>query len=128
MKRFVYSCFVAFWASVVSLWAYAVLAAGAPTAPEDEAGEPQITLEELSRHASPDDCWMAIDGVVYDFTDYIPEHPTPPIVMTPWCGKEASEAYHTKGYGRDHSPAADAMLAQYRVGTLAGSEDAGSGP
>ena len=123
MKDVVYSCFVAFWASVLSLWAYAVLAVDGQAAPDPEARERQISRQELASHALPEDCWMAIDGVVYDLTDYIPEHPTPAVVMTPWCGKEASEAYHTKGYGRDHSPAADALLPQYRVGSLMNAEE-----
>ncbi len=111
-----YTCFVAFWASAISIWAYAMLAAG--TQRELGTGGAGVSLEELARHASEADCWMAIDGVVYDVTDYIPRHPTSPAVMTPWCGKDASDAYRTKGYGRPHSPAADAMLPEYRVGPL----------
>ena len=124
MKRFMFASFVAFWSSVLSIWAYAALAAGAAedsmhAAPSAGAEQTRrISAEELARHNSPDDCWMAIDGVVYDFTDYIPEHPTPPSVMTAWCGKEATEPYRTKGYGRPHSPAADAMLPEYRLGRL----------
>jgi cytochrome b involved in lipid metabolism len=119
MKQFMFGCFAAFWASVMSIWAYAVLAAGA-TESTASAAETVVTAAELSRHGAADDCWMAIDGVVYDLSEYIPEHPAPAGVMTPWCGREASEAYHTKGYARPHSPAADAQLPRYRVGTLAG--------
>jgi cytochrome b involved in lipid metabolism len=115
VKRFMFFCVSAFWGSVLSIWTFAVLAGSEVP----DAADRVVTLDELARHASADDCWMAIDGVVYDFTDYLPLHPTPPVVMTPWCGKEASEAYHTKGYGRPHSPAADAMLPESRVGTLA---------
>ena len=122
MKRFMFSCFVAFWSSALTLWGYAALAAGtsSPSAVTDAAADRVVSPAELARHASADDCWMAIDGVVYDFTAYIPEHPTPPVVMTNWCGKEATEPYRTKGYGRPHSPAADALLPQYRVGVLEG--------
>ena len=126
MKRFMYSAFVAFWASVVSIWAFAALATGGGVGSTDETAPPTegITLETVAEHDTPDDCWMAIDGEVYDFTDYLDKHPAPPAVMNTWCGKEASEAYHTKGYGRDHSAAADAMLPQYRVGPLVGPEGA----
>jgi hypothetical protein len=34
-----------------------------------------ISLAELRRHASPDDAWVAIRGVVYDITDFIASHP-----------------------------------------------------
>ena len=121
MKRFMFAAFVAFWSSVLSIWAYAALAAGGgDAAPADVAeAERTVSRDELARHATPEDCWMAIDGVVYDFTDYLPRHPAPPVVMTTWCGREATEAYDTKGYGRPHSPAADALLPAYRVGRLA---------
>ena len=118
MKRFMFFCVSAFWGAVLSIWAFAVLA-GSEAPSDAAAADRMVTPDELAGHASADDCWMAIDGVVYDFTHYVPLHPTPPVVMTPWCGKEASEAYHTKGYGRPHSPAADAMLPGFRVGTLA---------
>jgi cytochrome b involved in lipid metabolism len=120
MRKFMFGAFVAFWASVVSIWSFASLAPG------DAAAHPadrEVTLSELAGRDSPDDCWMAIDGIVYDFSDYIPQHPAPPVVMTQWCGREASEAYHTKGYGRPHSPAADALLPQYRVGRLVNEAD-----
>lgn len=34
-----------------------------------------ITPAELSKHNSRDDCWVAIYGSVYDFTDFLEEHP-----------------------------------------------------
>jgi cytochrome b involved in lipid metabolism len=123
MRKLMFGAFVAFWASIVSIWSFATLAGGAGPETEDER---EITRAELAGHAAPDDCWMAIDGVVYDFTGYIPDHPAPPVVMTQWCGQDATEAYRTKGYGRPHSPAADALLPQYRLGTLVDRED-GSG-
>jgi cytochrome b involved in lipid metabolism len=117
-----FAAFIAFWASIISIWSFAQLAP-APDGATAGAKDRVITLEELAAHDNADDCWKAIDGIVYDFTAYIPLHPTPPVVMTQWCGKEASEAYHTKGYGRPHSPAADAMLPPYRVGRLATPDD-----
>jgi cytochrome b involved in lipid metabolism len=122
MKRLTFAAFVAFWASVGTLWSVNMLAgapavAQAPT-PAPAKTEKRIGAGELASHNTAKDCWMAIDGVVYDFSDYIPEHPTPPAVMTRWCGKEATKPYHTKGYGSPHSPEADALLPQYRIGVL----------
>ncbi|MCA1799434.1 MAG: cytochrome b5 domain-containing protein [Xanthomonadaceae bacterium] len=116
MKKLTWSAFVAFWASVVTL-----LVVGALAPPQSAHAEPPnrvVTLEELAAHATAGDCWMAIRGKVYDFSAYIPQHPTPPSVMTQWCGREATEAYDTKGYGRPHSAAADGMMDQYLVGVL----------
>ena len=118
MKRLMFAAFIAFWSSVATVWSFATLAAGSTPPTPPDATDRSITTEELARHATAEDCWMAIDGVVYDFTEYLPQHPAPPVVMNSWCGKESSEAYHTKGYGRPHSPAADALLPGYRVGTL----------
>ena len=78
-----------------------------------------ITLAELAKHAAPGNCWMAIRGSVYDLSAYLPAHPSPPDIVLPWCGKEASEAYETKNKGRPHSAQADELLARYRIGTLA---------
>eukprot|EP00937_MAST-01D_sp_MAST-1D-sp2_P005833 g5833.t1 len=34
-----------------------------------------ITAEELKKHKSADDCWLAINGKVYDVTKFLPDHP-----------------------------------------------------
>lgn len=77
-----------------------------------------FTLTEVARHAVETDCWMAIDGAVYNLTAYLPDHPSRPSIILPWCGKEASEAYKTKTKGRPHSPEATTLLATYRIGLL----------
>jgi len=89
-----------------------------PAAADDTEALPEFTLADIAEHDTLESCWMAIEGKVYDFTDYIPEHPTPPFVMEQWCGREATEGMRTKGYGRDHTPAAWAMMEPYLIGTL----------
>jgi hypothetical protein len=93
-------------------------ASGIPAA-ASAPGERRYTLAEVARHATAADCWMAIDGGVYDFSAYLPLHPSAPELIEPWCGREASEAYRTKTRGRPHSQRATALMADYRVGTLA---------
>lgn len=123
MKKLCYSAFVAFWSSIATLLALQAVATDeAPAAAGGEASV--ITLEALAAHNSEADCWMAIEGKVYNLTDYLPKHPTPASMLLPWCGKEATEGMRTKGYGRDHSPMAWEMLDAYEVGTLAGGESA----
>ena len=117
LKRLVYSAFIAFLAGVATI---ALMAALSPEHSQtDGAQDRVITTKELARHASARDCWLAIEGGVYDFTGYIPLHPAAPRVLIEWCGKDATEAFRTKGYGRPHSPAAQAMLPRYRIGTAA---------
>jgi len=35
----------------------------------------EVSLEELLRHSSREDCWIVIDGGVYDVTSWLPKHP-----------------------------------------------------
>lgn len=35
----------------------------------------KISVFEISKHASTDDCWLVINGKVYDFTNFAPNHP-----------------------------------------------------
>jgi len=138
MRRlFVFST-LAFWGCVSGLWAAShlvpaatpvvpvadppvVTAAATPVVPQAATPDKPrtITAAELARHNTEKDCWMAIDGQVYDLTAYLPNHPSEPEIVLPWCGKEASQAYHTKTKGRPHTPRADAMLPKYRIGVLA---------
>lgn len=114
MKKTAFTAFIAFWTSVLTILTLHLLL---PVAIAAKA-ETTYTLEQVAEHDQVDNCWMVIHGNVYDFSSYIPSHPTPPDVMTPWCGKEATEGMKTKGYGRDHSSAAWEMMAPYLIGTL----------
>jgi cytochrome b involved in lipid metabolism len=124
---------VLFWLGV-GWFAWAAWRAEAPTAAAASpavgasAGTetPRITPAELARHARAGDCWLAIDGAVYDLSAYGPLHPAEPEVLNAWCGREASAAYRTKGLpggGRPHSARADAMLPRYRIGIVEPSKE-----
>ncbi len=118
MKKLMFAAFIAFWASIGTLIALHAMAPEPVTEPT--ASElPVYTLSAVAEHNTLESCWMAIEGKVYDFTAYVPDHPTPAFVMERWCGREATEGMRTKGYGPDHSPAAWAMMAPYLIGTLA---------
>ncbi len=34
-----------------------------------------FTLAEIAQHNKADDCWIIIDGKVYDVTKFLPSHP-----------------------------------------------------
>ena len=108
-----------FWAAVAALWALPAVLPGSDGADTARAADPSFTMAEVARHASADDCWMVIGGEVYDFTAYLPMHPSDPALLVPWCGKDATEAYRTKTLGRPHSAYADRLLPKYRRGQLA---------
>jgi cytochrome b involved in lipid metabolism len=39
------------------------------------AEETLVSVEEISKHNKPEDCWIVVDGKVWDITDFAPEHP-----------------------------------------------------
>lgn len=92
--------------------------AQAPAAKGTAPTRRAYTLQEVAQHATAKDCWMAIHGKVYDFSAYIPQHPSAPEVMTRHCGKEATRAFDTKDRGRPHGDYAKGLLARYEVGAL----------
>lgn len=121
MRKLFYLGTGLFWLAVLAFWAGSRTQQSTAASPAPVRSERVISLTEVARHASADDCWMVIDSNVYDLTMYLPEHPSRPSIILPWCGREASEAYHTKTKGRPHSPDANELLAKYRIGS-AGTE------
>ena len=76
-----------------------------------------LTLAEVAKHNTPDDCWMAINGDVLDLSGFY-NHPGGSTYV-PYCGTDATAAYNDKGgRGRPHSNYATSMFSQYLVGTL----------
>jgi len=49
-----------------------------------------IPLSEVARHNKPHDCWIAINGVVYDLTDFLLQHPEQRNAVLAWAGRDAS--------------------------------------
>jgi|JI8StandDraft_1071087.scaffolds.fasta_scaffold252245_1 cytochrome b involved in lipid metabolism len=122
MRGLYLSSTVLFWLAVAGLWHAAEAppepAINPPSPAEAPASPGRYSTGDVARHGLAEDCWMIIAGEVYDVSSYIPDHPTEPEILLPWCGRDASEAYRTKGKGRSHSAYADRQLAQYRIGTL----------
>lgn len=115
MKRFLFAAFIAFLSSAATI---GLLGRLAPEPRPGAAEERAVSAEELARHGTAGDCWLAVEGGVYDVTSYVPSHPAPPRVLTDWCGREATEAFLTKGAGRPHGEEARALLETFRVGSL----------
>jgi flavocytochrome c len=68
----------------------------------------QITRDELAKHASSDDCWVAIGGDVYDFTDFLDDHPAGAEAILKLGGTDGTEAFDAV-HGRDMLEAFEAV-------------------
>ncbi|KAL3685765.1 hypothetical protein R1sor_003787 [Riccia sorocarpa] len=72
------------------------------------------TLGEVSEHNSSKDCWLVIDGKVYDVTKFLEEHPGGDEVLLSATGKDATDDFEDVG----HSTSARAQMAEYYVGEV----------
>lgn len=118
MRRFYLLTTGTFWLFVAAFWA-ASFWLPPPGPPRAIAAEKVYSMADLARHATAENCWMAIRGSVYDVSTYLPDHPSRLELVLPWCGKLATEAYDTKTKGRPHTAAADDLLVTFRIGQLA---------
>jgi succinate dehydrogenase/fumarate reductase flavoprotein subunit len=68
---------------------------------------PTITMDLLQKHNSEDDCWIAINGKVYDLTEFAEEHPAGPESIIELAGQDGSEAFaavHSEKILEDFDP------------------------
>jgi len=77
-----------------------------------------VTLNQVTQHNTPNDCWLIINNKIYDVTNYINIHPGGPNQIIPYCGKDATVAFDTMGGRGSHSPGATSILANYYIGNL----------
>ncbi len=87
--------------------------------PENTQAGETFSIEEISTHNSPTDCWLLIDGKIYDVTNFIPGHPGGSTILE-GCGKDATELFNKRpmGSGTPHSERAQNGLEQYYIGNL----------
>jgi cytochrome b involved in lipid metabolism len=73
-----------------------------------------ITVEELAKHSDAHDCWIAVEGVVYDVTRFLPHHPGGPKTILMVAGRDATDEFM-----RHHkSVTPPEVLSAYIIGTL----------
>lgn len=84
-----------------------------------------LNMVEIKKHNKSVDCWMLINGNVYDITSFFGSHPGGNATMEATCGTDATDAYVTKdpnatstGGGSNHSSNARNMLKDYYLGIL----------
>ncbi len=70
-------------------------------------------IAEVAKHATKDDCWIAIEDRVYDVTDYVKNgfHPGGDAIVN-GCGKDTTQMFSK------HSEKARKLLQNYTTGLL----------
>jgi fatty acid desaturase len=71
-----------------------------------------LDWEEIGRHNRTDDCWIVIDGFVYDVTAWVNRHPGGQIISVA-AGEDASTLFHSS-----HLKNVSPLLGQYRIGRV----------
>jgi len=74
-----------------------------------------FSMDEVNKHNSKNNCWMVIDGKVYDATNYIASGQHKPII-TQGCGVDATVMFEE--VKKHSSPKAKNLLDQFLIGTL----------
>ena len=79
-----------------------------------------LTASEVTKHDSATDCWSIVSGNVYNLTSLISSHSGGAEAILRNCGKDGTQDFLTKDRQppREHSPQAQAMMAQMLVGPL----------
>ena len=82
-----------------------------------KAAEQTLRTTEISRHNKKSDCWISIDGSVYDVTRYLERHKDFEYDIAKHCGTDTSKLWHKKPEtGKPHSRKASRLLEKYRIG------------
>jgi uncharacterized membrane protein len=114
------------WGNVLALTSQGAAASEDPTmvvSPPSEIPAPSqatvdaegYTMDEVAAHATIDDCWLAVDGMVYDASGYAAAHPGGASRIADICGTDASNAFRNQ-HGNQGLP--NQTLSGFEVGLL----------
>ncbi|KAI9663229.1 MAG: hypothetical protein M1821_008277 [Bathelium mastoideum] len=54
----------------------------------------KVAVAEIAKHAKAEDCWVVVNGKVYDLTAFAPSHPGGPDMIYKYAGKDGSTTYN----------------------------------
>lgn len=83
-----------------------------------QTGANQLSLAEIAKHNSASDCWSIVNGKVYNVTALISGHTGGSAAIIAGCGKDASQAFNTRGTNGPHPERAAIKLDEYYVGVV----------
>ena len=67
---------------------------------------------EVAAHHTPDDCWVVVNGGVYDVTSFVPRHPGGAMIYVK-AGGDCTQLFESY-----HPLSAAAVLRKYRIGSV----------
>eukprot|EP00954_Amorphochlora_amoebiformis_P015662 1229069-Amorphochlora_amoeboformis.AAC.1 len=82
--------------------------------PKEPITDKEYTLEEIAKHNKDDDCWIVVEGKVYNASPYMSNHPGGAYAIVQFGGEDATEDYK-----EIHSKTADKILARLQIGVVA---------
>lgn len=74
------------------------------------------TLADIAKHSTETDCWTAVNGNVYDVTDFIPSHPGGRAIIQA-CGKDGTSLFKSEREHRETN-AEQTLESTYLIGSL----------
>lgn len=78
----------------------------------------ELEPAEVARHDHAEDCWLILEGEVYDVTPWVAAHPGGDHILR-GCGKDATWFFeHRDEAGAGHSEGARALLPSYHLGAV----------
>lgn len=86
---------------------------GEPAKSQGPQEETSYTMEDVAKHNVKADCWIVIDGAVYNITTWFSRHPGGNAPVK-YCGKDASAIFASI-----HPDSARTIAQQFRIGVLA---------
>jgi len=59
-----------------------------------EVPDKEFSLQDIAKHNSKDDCWVAVNGMALNVTDFLENHPGGPKAILLYAGKDATEEFN----------------------------------
>lgn len=95
------------------------------TAASDAANANVLSADLVASHSTKNDCWVIIDGGVYQLDGYMSRHPGGSTVLSALCGKDGTEAFSSQ-HARQALPKNE--LAKLLIGKLGDATAQAQGP